>query len=78
MKNFVVGYLSFFDNELILEKIEAESDYEAIKKAMLNIVSEEYRQDEIDFQNSEEYPKKMSDLRDYFFNGDSVINVIEL
>ena len=32
MKTFVVGFLSFFDNEIVLEKIQAENEVEAVKK----------------------------------------------
>lgn len=33
--NFVVGVLSFFENEIKLEKITAESEKEALKKHSL-------------------------------------------
>lgn len=31
MKNYVVGFVSFFDNEIKLEKIQAENEVEALK-----------------------------------------------
>lgn len=31
MKNYVVGFVSFFDNEVKLEKIQAENEVEALK-----------------------------------------------
>lgn len=48
MKNYAVGYLTFFENELKMFKIQADSEYEA-KKAMVEAAGkEEYKQDEID------------------------------
>lgn len=78
MKKFVVGYLTFFENELILHQVEANSDYEAVKKTMLEITSEEYKDDELQWQNSEDYPKTMQELKNHLFDADTVINVIEL
>ena len=39
---------------------------------------EEYKQDEIKFQNSEEYPENFNDLVDLLYNSDTVVNVIEI
>ena len=33
MKTFVVGYLSFFDNEIEMEKVQAENELEAVKNS---------------------------------------------
>lgn len=78
MKNYVVGYLSFFENDIVLLKVQAESKYDAAKKAILEICSEEYKQDEIDWQNHEDYPKTFEALQDYMANADSVVDVIEI
>lgn len=62
MKKYVVAIISFFDNEIKQFKIEAESEYEAVKKGMIEFTSEEHRQSEIDYQNSEYYPKNIEEL----------------
>lgn len=62
MKKYVVAIISFFDNEIKQFKIEAESEYEAVKKGMIEFTSEEHRQSEIDYQNSEDYPKNIEEL----------------
>lgn len=78
MTNFVVGYLSFFDNELKLIKIEEESEYEAIKKAIVSVCDKEYVQEEIAFQESEGYPKDKESLVDLMYDSDIAINIIEI
>ena len=63
MKNYVVGILSMFENELKLFKVTAENKYEAVKKGMVEFAhNEESRQHEIDWQNSEEYPTDLNGL----------------
>lgn len=63
MKKYVVGVLSMFENDLKLFKIEAESDYEAVKKAMVEFAANpESKQHEIDWQNSEDYPTDLEGL----------------
>ncbi len=63
MKNYVVAIISFFDNEIKQFKITAESEYEAIKKGMIDLCeSEESKQSERDYQNSEDYPKTIEEL----------------
>lgn len=78
MKKYVVGYLSLFDYKLILHPVEAESEYEAIKKAMVEICSEEYRQDEINWQNDPEYPKDYNSLVELLANSDTFAEAIEV
>lgn len=79
MKNYVVGALSLFEYELKQFKIQAENEYEAVKKAMVEMVSkEEYKQDELDWQASPEYPKNYLDLKQELINCDLFVNVIEV
>jgi ABC-type uncharacterized transport system substrate-binding protein len=67
MKNYVVGILSFFENDLKLFKVTAENKYEAVKKGMIDFLeNEESKQYEIDFQNSKDYPKTFEDLYDTY------------
>lgn len=63
MKNYVVGILSMFENDLKLFKITAENEYEAVKKGMVEMCSdEESKQHELDYQKSKEYPKDLEEL----------------
>ena len=78
MKTFVVGILSLFDYELKLLKINAENEYEALKKGMIESSSEEYKQEEIDWQKSEECPKTYEQLVDMLYNSDMSVNVLEI
>jgi len=79
MKKFVVGYLNFYDNEILLLKVEAESSYEAVKKAMVEFcTTEEGRLEELEWQANEEYPDNFNDLSDMLYNSDTAINVIEI
>ena len=78
MKTFVVGILSLFDYELKLLKINAENEYEALKKGMIESSSEKYKQEEIDWQKSKEYPKTYEQLVDMLYNSDMCVNVLEI
>ncbi len=77
MKNYVVGILSMFENELKLFKITAENEYEAVKKGMVDFCNnEKSKQYEIDWQNSEDYPKELEGL--YSVYEDLPFNVVEI
>jgi hypothetical protein len=78
MKNYVVGILSMFENDLKLFKVEAEDKYEALKKGMVDYTSEEYKQDEIEFQNGDVCPPNFKSLTDYYSVGELMTNVIEI
>ena len=78
VKTFVVGILSLFDHKLKLLKINAENEYEALKKGMIESCNEKYKQEEINWQNSEEYPKNYKELVDLLFASDTCVNVIEI
>ena len=67
MKNYVVGIVSLFDNELKLFPVIAESEYEAVKKAMVDFAgSDDAKKHELDWQNSESYPKDIAGLVDVY------------
>jgi hypothetical protein len=77
MKNYVVGILSMFDNDLKLFKITSENEYEAVKKGMVEFVdNEESKQYEIDWQNSEDYPTDLQGL--YSIYEELPFSVIEI
>ena len=77
MKNYVVGILSMFENDLKLFKITAENEYEAVKKGMVKFAyNAECKQHEIDWQNSEDYPTDLQGL--YSVYEDLPFNIIEV
>lgn len=77
MKNYVVGILSMFENDLKLFKVTAENKYEAVKKGMVEFCDdEESKKHEIDWQNSEDYPKDFEGL--YSVYEELPFNVIEV
>lgn len=76
MKNYVVGILSMFENDLKLFKISAQNDYEAVKKGMVEFTDDKYKKEEIDSQNSEDYPKDLEGLCRYY--EEIPFNVIEV
>jgi len=77
MKNYVVGILSLFENDLKLFKITAENEYEAVKKGMLEFCQdEESKQHEIDWQNSDQYPKTYEEL--FYVYEEVPFNAIEV
>lgn len=77
MKNYVVGILTMYENELKLFKITAENDYEAVKKGMIDFCdTPESKQYEIDFQNSNRFPKDLDGLNTVY--AEVPFNVIEV
>ena len=67
MKNYVVGILSMFENNLKLFKVTAENKFEAVKKGMVEFCEdEESKQFEINWQNSEDYPTDYEGLYDAY------------
>ena len=81
MKNYVFGYLSFFDNKLILKKITAENELEAAKKAILEVaenLSKDAFNSEKEWQESENFPKDFESLKDEMLNCDFAIEVVEI
>lgn len=78
MKNYVVGILSMYENDLKLFKVEAEDKYDALKKGMVDFTSEEYKEHEIEFQNGAICPPNFESLTGYYNVGDILTNVIEI
>jgi hypothetical protein len=77
MKNYVVGILSMFENDLKLFKVIAENEYEAVKKGMVDFWNkEEAKREEINWQNSEDYPKDIQGL--YTIYDEMPFSVIEV
>lgn len=67
MRRFAVGYFSAFDGELTVEIVEADSIQEAIGKHP-RIKSEDWNQ----------LPEDLEEIKDYFFNADAGIDVVEI
>lgn len=78
MKNYIVAVISFFDNDIQQFKVEAENDYEAVRKGVITFTKEEYKQSEIDFQNSDSYPEDINGLKYFYNNMDMDFSVIEI
>jgi parvulin-like peptidyl-prolyl isomerase len=78
-KNFyVVALISFFDNDIKQFLIRAENEFVAVKKAMVEFTDDKYKQEEIEFQQSEDYPKEIEELNNHLGNGDMSFSVIEV
>lgn len=77
MKKYVVGYMSFFENDLQLHNVKADSELEAVKKVLVRLCSDDSKKAEIEFQKSDDFPKTLNDLKQYYWNADALINVIE-
>jgi len=77
MKNYVVGILSMFENNLKLFKVQAENEYEAVKIGMIEFCDNgDARLAEYEWQISNEYPKDLNGL--YSVYEDLSFNVIEI
>lgn len=77
-KFYIVALISFFDNAIKQFEIRAFSPYEAVKNAMIEFADERFRESEIDFQNSEEYPTDLEGLNLLLGNSDMDFSVIEV
>lgn len=72
MKKYAVGYYSLFDNELIIEIVEANSIEEAASK------HSKIDADTITNISKEHGVVTLEFLKDEFFNWDSAIDVVEI
>lgn len=78
MKKYIVAVISFFDNDIKQFKVEAENEYDAVKKGIVAFTKEEYKQSEIDFQNSADYPTDFEGVRRMCNNSDMDVSLIEV
>lgn len=73
MKKFAVGYISFFDNDLVVDIVEAED----IKSAILS--HKKLKTDDKDFAEwINNMPDSLEDIQTEFFNSDQGIDVKEI
>ena len=78
MKNYVVGILNLYENDLKLFKVEAEDEYDALKKGMLDFTTDEYKEHELEFQNGAICPPNFESLTGYYEVGEIITEVIEI
>jgi hypothetical protein len=78
MKNYVVGILSLFEHDLKLFKVEADNEYESLKKGMLEFTPDEYKEHELEFQNGAICPPNFESLTGYYEVGEIMTQVIEI
>lgn len=69
---YAVGFLSFFDNDLVVNIVEADSVKEAICKHESIAVYEETE------AWLSELPDDLETLKEEFFNGDLAVDVVEI
>ena len=77
MKKFAVAYASLFENNLVIEVVDAENE----KQAILNhskVKSDDpvVQQETVDWING--MSDDMEDIKEEFFNGEILVDVLEL
>jgi len=75
MKRFAVAYMTFMDNDLRIELHTADNWKEAILKYS-SFSKEEYREQMQEWLS--EMPDDKEEMKEYFFNADSLLDVIEI
>jgi hypothetical protein len=78
MKNYIVGVSDLNGYGLHLFKVEAEDNYYALKKGMLEFTPDEYKEHELEFQNGAICPPNFESLTGFYNVGDIMTNVIEI
>ena len=78
MKKYVVGILSLFEHDLRLFKVEADNEYEALKRGMLEFTPDEYKEHELEFQNGDVCPPNFESLTGFYEVGEIITNVMEI
>lgn len=76
MKRYVVAYITFFDNELKQEIVEAASEIDAIHKS--KFWNNDYQEWVHDFLTEQDRLPVLQDYKVFYFDCDSMINVIQI
>lgn len=69
MKNFVIAYINFFDNEILMKKVEAENE----TKAVIEYLTKQYGYD-----FSEWADVTLDEIQQLCFDCDSMVGVTEI
>ena len=69
MKKYAVAYMNFFDNELTIEFVEAETEKQAIFS---------HSKMQSDSGWSEELSDNLDEIKQAFFDGDTLVDVKEI
>lgn len=79
MKNYVVAIFSAYQGDITQYKVSSESEFEAIKLAMIeSCPNEDSKKSERDFQSSPHYPDNLEAQINYYSSGDLPVSVIEI
>jgi hypothetical protein len=82
MKKFAIGYISFFDNELLLDVVDAEDEFEAASKAFnLYLKDKETNYDkgwEDWVKEVTNNAKTLEEILEEAFNADCMIQIKEI
>lgn len=69
MKQFMVAFVSMFDNEMMMQKVEAEDSAAALKKYLIE-------QRGYDFSNNPNLT--VAEMQTIAFDGDDIVGVCEI
>ena len=75
MKKFAVGLADFYNNDMVLEVVEAETFREAIKMHPGFNKPDSAVKYEIWF---DDMPETIGDIKQFFFDGDMLVGVVEI
>ena len=79
MKKYAVSYINFFNNELTIEIVEAETIKKAILKhsKLLAENSDNGKVDEEDWLHTN-MPEELEEIKETFFDMDCMVDVVEI
>jgi hypothetical protein len=66
-KMYCVAISNYFDGVIRQFIVYSKDDLDAVKQALLMSCGKDNKQEEIDWQNSKEYPTDIESLKNYFF-----------
>ena len=69
-KMYCVAISNYFDGVIRQFIVYSKSDLEAVKEALFMYCDKDNKQDEIDWQNSKEYPADIEALKNYLCNAE--------
>lgn len=69
-KMYCVAILNYFDGVIRQFIVYSKDDLDAVKQALLMSCGKDNKQEEIDWQNSKEYPTDIESLKNYLGNAE--------